>query len=586
MSYKLILSEKFKEKISSNESLMLLSSKGIDSLSEYESRLIEIIKFKNSKLVIDEIVYSDEKLDKYSGYIINNLDEKIVYIFIVPPKLGTRSGFITQQVFGTLSNSTKNIYNSSSYYLSEVPVYIINSDVEDINLSKARNIVASKLLGFKFLDFYDRNEEEVLLEKFGKTNFTSLKEFTTLISDDDGNNNYYEIDEDEQIVKFKTDQLKFLSSSLTNEPYYFAIKAYPALYLASKENFNIDLEAFDLWHTSGENSNKNVEAFYLQAKKLINQKQISFQKIYYGAPGTGKSFKIDKILKDSSTNEDQIFRTTFHPEFSYSDFIGQLLPSIEENGVGDKIISYSFKKGVFTQSLEKAYMDTSKDVYLILEEMSRGDVAAIFGDVFQLLDRQQKGLKHGYSRYFVNNDVIAKDIIPIIGDKIMLPPNLYIYGTVNTSDQNVFVMDTAFKRRFEWEYILTRPVKKNDTEYLNNSLLKITDSFGERKEFEWVKFYMALNKFISNKSFLDLGEDKQIGQFFIEFDAEGDSVKNKIQNKLLQFLWSDVNKASFKRNLSLFSDEVDSFSDLYMMFEKDECIFSEEFITCLKDTLD
>lgn len=169
------------------------------------------------------------------------------------------------------------------------------------------------------------------------------------------------------------------------------------------------------------------------------------QKIYYGAPGTGKSYEILKYLKEKQISDEHIFRVTFHPEYTYSDFVGQILPTVKKNGE----VSYDFAKGVFTLALEKAYQDTSKEVFLIIEEMSRGNCSAIFGDIFQLLDRDNVGTEKGWSKYFINNPIIAKDIIALTDDRIKLPANLSILGTVNTSDQNVFVMDTAFKRRFE-----------------------------------------------------------------------------------------------------------------------------------------
>lgn len=310
----------------------------------------------------------------------------------------------------------------------------------------------------------------------------------------------------------------------------------------------------------------------------------TYQKIYYGAPGTGKSFRIDELFKNKNVPSDYIFRVTFHPEYTYSDFIGQLLPKIIEGANGEKEISYEFSKGNFTQALEKAYEDTSKNVYLILEEMSRGDVAAIFGDIFQLLDREQHGTQKGYSRYFINNDLVAKDIISIPDNKVKLPPNMFLFGTVNSSDQNVFVMDTAFKRRFDWEYISTKPVKDNQGKYLNNPIINIIKEDGSKLNKEWVLFYMALNKFIAHKEFLELGEDKQIGQFFIEFSGNEneESIKDKIQNKLLHYLWGDVHKASFKRNISMFSSRISSFSELYDTYGENKCVFSPDFLVCLE----
>lgn len=297
------------------------------------------------------------------------------------------------------------------------------------------------------------------------------------------------------------------------------------------------------------------------------------QKIYYGAPGTGKSYEISEYLKKRQISNEYIFRVTFHPEYTYSDFVGQILPTVKKNGE----ISYEFSKGVFTLALEKAYQDTSKEVFLVIEEMSRGNCSAIFGDIFQLLDRENKGIEKGWSKYFINNPTIAKDIIALTDDRIKLPANLSILGTVNTSDQNVFVMDTAFKRRFEWEYISTKPVKENGL-YLNNVDIDLNNG-KEVIKTNWINLYVVLNKFITSSEKLGLGEDKQIGQFFIEFDNENN--KEKIKNKLLHYLWFDIQGATYKTEVKLFDDSITNFSDLYDRYEDDKKIFSDDFFDCM-----
>lgn len=306
------------------------------------------------------------------------------------------------------------------------------------------------------------------------------------------------------------------------------------------------------------------------------------QKIYYGAPGTGKSFKIDKMMEDQGITEEYIFRITFHPDFTYSDFTGQLLPTVIKSGSSKGDITYDFAKGVFTQALEKAYEDTSKEVYLIVEEMSRGNCAAIFGDIFQLLDREKTGLDKGYSKYFINNELIAKDILAITDSRVKLPPNLNILGTVNTSDQNVYVMDTAFKRRFEWEYISTKPVKDKAGTYLNNVDILLNDGTNQIT-INWVDLYGVLNIFISSSKWLGLGEDKQIGQFFIDFDMGTTWAEHKeqLKNKLLQYLWFDIGQSSYKTDISLFDSSISSFSQLYDSFENDQKVFSDELIDCI-----
>ncbi len=317
------------------------------------------------------------------------------------------------------------------------------------------------------------------------------------------------------------------------------------------------------------------------------------QKIYFGAPGTGKSYEIDtKVIEGIST--DNIFRVTFYPDFSYNDFIGQLLPKVVPSTIpgGDSTITYDFQKGIFTRALEKAYENTLNDVFLIIEEMSRGDCAAIFGDIFQLLDREKKGKDKGYSRYFIDNELISKDIIAIKDSKVKLPPNFHILGTVNTSDQNVFVMDTAFKRRFEWEYISTKPVLMSEpgvepAVYENNVLIELNTG-KQLTPINWVELYQKLNSFIADDSFLGLGEDKQIGPFFLEFDTKiTDKKEHKklVMNKLLHYLWSDVHKASYKNDISLFDKSIGTFSNLYSSFECDNKIFSDDFLATLKEVL-
>ena len=175
--------------------------------------------------------------------------------------------------------------------------------------------------------------------------------------------------------------------------------------------------------------------------------------------------------------------------------------------------------------------------------MSRGDCAAIFGDIFQLLDREKNGTNRGFSKYFITNELIAKDIIPLKtnGNKVKLPPNFHILGTVNTSDQNVFVMDTAFKRRFEWEYVSPNPIIASGNGitpivYKNDVQLNLNDG-NTMRQISWVELYQKLNDFIADDRYLGLGEDKQLGPFFIEFDifASQSDHKNQIKNKLLHY---------------------------------------------------
>lgn len=315
------------------------------------------------------------------------------------------------------------------------------------------------------------------------------------------------------------------------------------------------------------------------------------QIIYFGAPGTGKSFLIKDKL--SSVKDEKIFRVTIHPEYMYSDFVGQVLPVSLPTG-GTK---FDFKEGPFTRALMEAYSNSAEDVYLVLEELSRGNVAAIFGDIFQLLDRDS----HFESRYPIRNKDIADKIPTLLTDEVKLPSNFNILCTVNMNDQNVFPMDTAFKRRFEWEYISTAPVNDQVTgtrdTHLNNPEVRIAVDAVRANDLitTWQSFYSALNEFITDKDKgLGKKEDKQVGQFFIEFkdsditdshsttssvkDAAAARINKDIKNKLLMYLWQDVQGTSALRgSTTLFDSKISSYDSLYNLYGMDK-VFSDTFI--------
>lgn len=306
----------------------------------------------------------------------------------------------------------------------------------------------------------------------------------------------------------------------------------------------------------------------------IEKKAYPLQVMYYGAPGTGKSYRIGLLIKESYpgyTEYDDnpyVFRTTIYRDYSYFDFVGNIMPVTKEGKV-----SYEFVPGIFTTALCTALrtQDRNIDVYLILEEMSRGDIASIFGDIFQLLDRDNTGK----SMYGINNKSIYEYLIlnGVIkaGHKIIIPSNLHIIGTVNTSDQNVNVIDTAFKRRFDFKYIGVDPilVDDKDDEYVNNFDIQFTNS----DTYEWVKLYQAINHIIIND--LGLAEDKQLGPFFLKDKGDDDDAnREQVADKLLHYLWQDVERVSYT-GASLFDDSIKSFSQLYSTFKNKKNILSE-----------
>lgn len=251
--------------------------------------------------------------------------------------------------------------------------------------------------------------------------------------------------------------------------------------------------------------------------------------LIYGVPGVGKSWII-KNEKCKDIDEHYIERVVFHPDYTYSDFVGQILPKVSE---GD--VKYEFVPGPFTNILKKAYENNTQKVFLIIEEINRGNAPAIFGDVFQLLDRMkynENGFKKGTSEFGITNADMANEIYGDEKRKVRIPSNLNIISTMNTSDQNVFTLDTAFKRRWHMEMVendFTKPQFK-DTPIPNSSI-------------SWEIFGTAINEIILEESNSTLSsEDKRLGAFFV--DEEDLKSSRQFSEKVLMYLWDDVFKFS------------------------------------------
>jgi 5-methylcytosine-specific restriction endonuclease McrBC GTP-binding regulatory subunit McrB len=292
------------------------------------------------------------------------------------------------------------------------------------------------------------------------------------------------------------------------------------------------------------------------------------QQIYYGAPGTGKSCGIKKIIKEHNIDEKtQVIRTTFHPDSDYSTFVGAYKPTMEElprynPQTGDKIgveekIVYSFTPQAFLEAYVAAWKNQDKPVFLVIEELNRGNCAQIFGDIFQLLDRKDNGeseypikadqdIRKFLAKEFADVEGLEDDIQS--GKVLVLPSNLYIWATMNTSDQSLFPIDSAFKRRWDWVYV---PIK-----YANgNWVIEIGDL-----RYSWVSFQKIVNKKVYE---INHSEDKMLGDFFVKANDQDVITEKVLINKILFYLWNDVCKDGegdiFKKD-----EKTDlTFSDLY-----------------------
>ncbi len=309
----------------------------------------------------------------------------------------------------------------------------------------------------------------------------------------------------------------------------------------------------------------------VEKNATVNQ---PLQQIFYGAPGTGKSHSIKKVCK-----EYEHFRITFHPDTDYASFVGSYKPTVKPIKMRDvtgKVITegttevtedkiiYSFVKQAFLKAYIAAWKEKKnpepKPVFLVIEEINRGNCAQIFGDIFQLLDRND----YGFSDYPISTDsdleielrknfenlevanadsinaIFEDDIVAKIksGSHLLLPNNLYIWATMNTSDQSLFPMDSAFKRRWDWKYIKISDSGKNYR-------IKVNDN-----EYDWWEFVDTINSHIGTTT---SQEDKKLGYFFAK-SSDGIITAEKFLSKVLFFLYGDVYK-DYGFDDDIFKDE-------------------------------
>lgn len=315
------------------------------------------------------------------------------------------------------------------------------------------------------------------------------------------------------------------------------------------------------------------KSFSVPQKRFDLSDKKTLQQIFYGAPGTGKSHAIN----EQTTGKD-VIRTTFHPDSDYSTFVGAYKPTTKSVPVmtvigteavpvkgkdgkemtEDKIV-YEFVSQAFMQAYVEAWKkyctvqegEEPVDEFLVIEEINRGNCAQIFGDLFQLLDRGDKGfseypikadsdmkkqLKKEFAGLEIKNKVSindlfkGKDIVAQVleGEVLLLPNNLYIWATMNTSDQSLFPIDSAFKRRWDWYYVPISNAEKNWTIEVNGA------------KYDWWNFLQAINDRVYDATY---SEDKKLGYFFCKAD-DGIISSSKFVSKVIFYLWNDVFKDS------------------------------------------
>lgn len=298
----------------------------------------------------------------------------------------------------------------------------------------------------------------------------------------------------------------------------------------------------------------------MSVNTLTKSTDLFLQTIYYGAPGTGKSHKIKTLHKEN------VVRTTFHPDSDYSTFVGAYKPTMEEveryessgTPIREKRIVYNYVPQAFLRAYTSAWKNYPEPQYLVIEEINRGNCAQIFGDLFQLLDRHETGFSDypictdsDIQRY-LSEEFSKCDFTEIIGEEteaiqemyaqecpdilnqlqlgnlLLLPKNLYILATMNTSDQSLFPIDSAFKRRWHWEYT---PIRNGVKEWTIEA---------DGQHWDWWEFLQAINERIEEAT---SSEDKKLGYFFVKAGGKGASIKASLfVGKVIFYLWNDVYK--------------------------------------------
>ncbi len=277
--------------------------------------------------------------------------------------------------------------------------------------------------------------------------------------------------------------------------------------------------------------------------------------LLYGVPGVGKSHEIQEKYCDDDTRME---RVVFHPDYTYSDFVGQILPRVIEGQ-----LKYVFTPGPFTKILKKAWDNPQKEYYLVIEELNRGNAPAIFGEIFQLLDRKSEDAhkfspsEYGESEYAITNYDVAGIVYGDEEHSIRIPSNMWILATMNTADQNVFTLDTAFQRRWSMKQM------RNNVMSAGHARDRI-----EGSEIQWGAFALVINDMVTEIN-VDMAssEDKRLGAYFVK---HAELTSKKFPEKVLKYLWDDA----FKMEKEAVFDEkfksLESVIETYEIAETDK----------------
>ena len=511
-----------------------------DYLDENKLGSFEQEEFENALKRFNDM-FSPEKLEKLEGMDLLNriffhdgdLDNLCYYIEFA--KENTRFGSIgggSAYKFGLYKKKDGGWESGSSMkpiYLSEEEAIEVGTKIRDAIVNGAKYIENAKLDTIEDYKNLGLKLEEILKDSAVNPTYSWIHKYFAMTFPDKFAIWHSDTGRKEQLEAFNIipnndyyandGQLRILSEKA-------GIKFYSLFNQEIKDLFK-DVNVFGGNGSNGGNGGGGTQKvpFFSNLKRNI---------IYFGAPGTGKSYNLnqdkEKLIKDENDYE----RVTFHPDYSYANFVGTYKPIPKADS-----ISYEYVPGPFMRSLVKALKHPEKPFLLIIEEINRSNVAAVFGDVFQLLDRD----KNNESRYSIETtedmrkylkEELNKDF-----EKIKIPSNMFIWATMNSADQGVFPMDTAFKRRWDFKYF---GINYNE-ELISHIKVNLNN-----QEISWNDLRKAINNELLSYR---INEDKLLGPFFayneyLDEEITDEEFKEIFKNKIIMYLFEDAAKA--KRN--------------------------------------
>lgn len=307
----------------------------------------------------------------------------------------------------------------------------------------------------------------------------------------------------------------------------------------------LDKNTYGMSISDGAEQNKEVKTVGLRKTGAENI-------LLYGVPGSGKS---REIKTKYCVDEKYMERVVFHTDYTYSDFVGQILPRVEKDETGNDKLKYVFSPGPFTKMLKKAENDPDNYYYLVIEELNRGNAPAIFGEIFQLLDRKDEdeypAEEVGESEYGISNYDVAKVVYADEEHSVRIPSNMFILATMNTADQNVFTLDTAFQRRWNMRQI----ENKFDESEHSKDIIAGT-------KVNWGAFATVINDMVIDTN-VDMAssEDKRLGTYFAK---KKELEVSRFPEKVLKYLWDDAFKMD---KTAIFNENCKSLEEVVTTYE-------------------